>query len=140
MSEQWIATRLLLDRDGRRVEVAIGVPYDDGRNWYCPYRVDRAGEVTIKKRAGGVDGLQALALASEALSQLLEQSGETLTWHVLENGVPVAVGETGDTGIYRLLPAALGFPFYKKMRQLVEDEVAQLADELVRRRLQRDPL
>ena len=133
MNQLWIATRLLLDPTGQRVEVAIGVPYDDGRNWYCPYRIERAGEVTIKK-AGGEDALQSLALAIEALSHSLEQSGATLTWHVLQNDTPIPTAELGDTGIYRLLPSALGFPFYNELRKLVDGQIEQRAEELRRQR------
>ena len=73
---------LTLCSDGaeRFVTVQIGRPYTepDGA-WFCPYRVvGLAPEAT--RRAGGVDGIQALQLALVMIGGELSSSSNSLKW------------------------------------------------------------
>lgn len=86
----WIASRTLVDPNGREVTVAIGAPHVVGPDeWACPYKV--TGLATDhESRTGGADALQALLIAIGTVRGLLEESAEPLTW---------SGSEPGDTGL-----------------------------------------
>lgn len=64
-----IASRTLRARTQLdRVTVSIGAPkpYPDGKDFYCPFRIEGLGDDRVKY-AGGVDSIQALQLAMQRI-------------------------------------------------------------------------
>lgn len=135
MAENWIASRILEDSAGNEWSVRIGVPEQAGEHWECAYAIDKGGNETVG-RAGGGDALQALSLAIETLAGKLEQTGETLTWQVLVSGQKKQASAVGDHGVYRLIPSAMGFPVYKKLWTMIENEGRVMNAEIMERRAQ----
>ncbi|MDA1132958.1 MAG: hypothetical protein O2905_07015 [Proteobacteria bacterium] len=99
-----IAERELDLADGGTVQVKIGKPqqFPEGHSFYCPIQITGLGK-EINLRAGGVDSLQALLMALQAISANLYTSDAaragTLTWlgrrnfslpvnHVIQDLVP----------------------------------------------------
>ena len=91
-----VIARREYDLDGcRAVVVLVGQPFpiDDGVNYFCPYQIVGIGEGQIR-RAGGVDAVQALCLALQAIATRLYASDEyknrRLAWNGMRNlGLPV---------------------------------------------------
>ena len=91
-----IAERELELADGRTVQVVIGQPqlFPEGGSFYCPIRITGIGKEKIM-RVGGVDSVQALVLALQAIDAHLFASlgapDGILNWlgqQVLESPVP----------------------------------------------------
>lgn len=90
-----VIARREFDCDAEKVLLEIGTPYpvDEGKNWFCPYRITGLGFGRVK-RAGGVDSLQAIYLAMQTAATDLYCSDaarkKTLKWLDQRNlGLPV---------------------------------------------------
>jgi hypothetical protein len=72
-----IAQRVFDRSDGGVVVVSIGAPqpFEDGRDFYCPYQIEGLS-APRESRAGGVDGIQALTLALQKVATDLYLSEE----------------------------------------------------------------
>jgi len=70
MSEHELRTviaRREFECGSEKVILEIGTPYpvDEGRNWFCPWRISGLGFDKVR-RTGGVDSMQALYLAMQS--------------------------------------------------------------------------
>jgi hypothetical protein len=133
--EQWVANRTVRDAAGNEWLTSVGVPRkspNHRREWACPFRIVREGRETVAF-AHGIDEMQALELAFQALRMELEKTGATLTWFVTEDGVAEPAAVPGDVGLYRSIPSALGQEVYQRLVRLVDDEVAAITAEYKRR-------
>lgn len=114
-----IGTRALVDIESKRkpVIVRLGRPRRvPGGDWACAYHISRLGSRKIQY-AYGIDAIQALLMAIEGIRVALERSGRQFSW---------AGGEPG-TGFTRLVPIAFGLGFARHLEQLIDQEIAQLA-------------
>lgn len=83
----------------------------------------------IKGRAFGIDSLQALLLAAQALRLRLEGLGVQFSW---------LGGEAGDSGIPRVIPNSYGLAFSERAEQLVLEEATRFVRAAMKvRRIQR---
>jgi len=60
------------------VEIGCPVPFPDGRDYYCPYRITGLGDGKIRG-AGGIDAVQALFLTMQMIGVDLAASPEART-------------------------------------------------------------
>lgn len=101
-----VIARRTFDCGDANVTLEIGAPYpvDEGKTWFCPYRITGFGEARVK-RMGGVDSVQALygALQMAATDLYCSDAAREkhLTW----------VGQQN-----------LGLPFLKAIVDLVPPE------------------
>lgn len=58
--------RLGTQVDGVTVSIGAPKPYADGKDFYCPFRIEGLGDDRVKY-AGGVDAVQALQLAMQRI-------------------------------------------------------------------------
>jgi len=94
---QVLARRILDSRDGRAVEVVMGIPqrFPDGHDdYFCAFQVIGMGDERIRYGAG-VDPFQAVWLTLQMIGGFLytsaEAKGGTLTWLGQANlGFPVS--------------------------------------------------
>jgi hypothetical protein len=84
--------------------------------WVAGFRVEGLTE-ECTGRSFGIDGLQALLLAAQALRLRLEGLDVRFSW---------AGGEPGDTGIPPAIPTSLGLAFTNMAKDLISREVAKL--------------
>jgi hypothetical protein len=119
-----IATRLLARTDtGAAVTVQLGRPRRRRSGEFeCPYRVRGLGRVRIG-RALGVDGVQALQLAFEAVRLELEPHAAVLTWS----------GELGEIGFPQYVPYYFGGRFRKRLEAMINRAVEREAQRLEHR-------
>jgi hypothetical protein len=78
-----IASRSLRKADGVEVSVRICGPQpvaDAPDEWFCAYRIDGLGAGSVDGYALGIDGVQALLLASLSIGDRLSLSPEPLTF------------------------------------------------------------
>jgi len=81
--------------DSGKVILEVGTPYpvDDGKTWFCPYRILGLGNERVK-RTGGIDSVQAVYMALQMAGTDLYTSDPSrqkeLTWcGQLNLGLPV---------------------------------------------------
>jgi hypothetical protein len=105
--------RKLTHRDGREVEVFVGIPIQEGPNgdWKCSYRICGIGSPRLKISMGG-DGIQAFLLALIYVATTLYCSEE------FENGEL-----TWDGG---MTISDLGFPVADTIREEIEAKKARV--------------
>jgi hypothetical protein len=119
-----IATRRLRGPVGM-VVISLGKPRKAREiDWECPYRIRIRG-VTKVRCAHGLDGVQALILAIEAIGRELETYGGMLSWEG---------GEHGDTGFPRFIPNIFGLKPYKRLVRLVDRQIERIARKTEERR------
>jgi hypothetical protein len=125
MSSRIVATRTFRTPSGGQVLATVFEPVMTRPDeWSCAFAITGlAREVTAEAR--GVDGLQALMLASQGIRFHLEASGEALTW---------VDGEPGEYGIPRPIPDSYGVEIERHLTKLVGDEVARLVQAKVQAR------
>lgn len=122
-----IARRVLDRTDGRpgKVIVTIGQPVQTREDeWACPYSISGIGLHGFR-RSFGVDALQSLMLAIEAVRATLAPHRSTLTW---------LGGEPGAVGITMSVPYNLGRGLVDRLEALVERETLRHG-AAVRRRM-----
>ena len=137
--DQWVANRTVRDDAGNECVVSVGIPRKSPKTrheWACPFRIVRDGKETID-HAHGIDQMQALELAVDAIRVALEKSGAALTWFVTQDGVAKPAGEPGDAGFYRSIPSALGQKVYRQLARVVDDELAVITADNIRRHQER---
>jgi hypothetical protein len=93
--------------------------------WRCGYRLTGVGDEKLKY-APGADGVQALFMAFEMLRAGVERSGRSFNWQG-------ALGD-GDAGFYRHVPFFYGYPFYKKVVGLVDEQIKMFAEAAIAKR------
>lgn len=114
---KWLATRVLHDPSGKKIEVQLGFPEPWGTDWRCAYRI-----TGLKPRArygAGVDAMQALSSAFESIATDLRESGQTLSW----------LGMQGETGIRRQVPIAMGPQFANKIEALIDKQIVSFIEK-----------
>lgn len=122
MSNQWIATRILSDVSGDKMEISIGTPSSfTATEWTCSVRVVDAGKEQLLT-ARGADAFQSLMLGLELIRTHLSRTGKTWTW----------MGEPGDHGFPRYVPYFYGVAFSDKLGKMIDDEVEQRAQDIIR--------
>lgn len=103
---------------GRAVKLRLGMPRPLPKSdWECPYQIVGLGK-SQPKVAYGLDGLQALLMAVEALRVRIEKSAKRLTWEG---------GEDGDNGLPRVIPTFFGLSFAEKLSELIDREVERFS-------------
>lgn len=72
-----IARRTLNTKDGRAIEILLGMPepYPDGKDYYCAFQVVGLDDEKVR-HAGGVDAFQALLLALKKLTYYMTSLDE----------------------------------------------------------------
>lgn len=118
---QTLAVRKLRDagRGNRSITITLGLPRRAGKDWLCPYGITGLGK-RISKDVFGVDAIQAILLAMEAIRLDLEKTGRRLSW----------LGEDGETGFPRLVPTFFGAEFAARVNRIIDLEVSRLARAL----------
>lgn len=118
-----IARRVLASEppSQRKYEVRIGKPEPDGAgDWRCAYHVRGIG-MRSPRYAFGVDSVQALILALNAVRSDLEAAGDACHW---------VGGERGDSGFPRYVPAAFGLRFSRRINCMIDREVTRHCKKL----------
>ena len=123
MAEQWIASRTLTDTDGKPVlEVRIGLfCFADPIDWECPFVLAPPGEPGEIQTVPGIDAVQALSLALEAIRVTLAKRPERLCWLGQEPGI---------TGFHRVTHA-FGYGLVERLEHQIDEAVDQHAREVM---------
>jgi hypothetical protein len=122
-----IVERTLRSEGGaaRPVQLRLGMPRPSPKgDWECPYQIVGLGK-SRPQVACGLDGMQALLMAVEALRVTMEESGKRLAWEG---------GENGDHGLPRVVPAFFGVPFAQRVSRLIDQEVERFSRRQARKR------
>lgn len=108
----------------------IGTPHRASwkRDFYCPIRRVRAGKTKLN-RIFGVDSVQALMLAFDAVKAMLETTSPKIKW--------IGSERPGDVGISRRLTTGLGFDFEQGLERMVDKAVLKRSRELEREQARR---
>ena len=125
-----VAERSLRTADAavRSVQIRLGMPRPSPKgDWECPYQIVGLGR-SRPQLAYGLDGIQALLMALEALRVTIEESGKRLTWQG---------GESGDNGLPRVVPTFFGLSFAHRVSKLIDQEIERFSRRQVRKRAQR---
>lgn len=74
-------TLTLVGRPSARVLIVVGKPRKDRRSGdaFCPYRIEGVGDEQLQQ-AGGIDSVQALQSAMQAVRAQLEPHADKLEW------------------------------------------------------------
>lgn len=117
-----VATRVF--KVGRRqvLRAILHLPIETGSAppvWAAGFSVAGLAE-PCTGRALGVDSLQALLHAAQAVRLLLEGVAPTFTWFGWE---------PGDTGIPRTIPVSYGLAFSKAMERLIEERTTEFVQQ-----------
>lgn len=117
-----IAVRRLavVGEPGREVVVTLGKPRPDpkpGGDWMCSYLVEGLPDAR-KRAAHGVDAMQALLMALEAVRVALRAAGLQLAWEG---------GEPGDAGIPRMVPLFYGLGFAREIERHIDAQIEERA-------------
>ncbi len=77
-----IARRELL-RNNSPVIVSIGLPYEQGRHWHAPFRIDGAADEPVLHAASGRDSVEAIQSAVKMIGATVNSwnSDGAITWH-----------------------------------------------------------
>ncbi|HYD46948.1 MAG TPA: hypothetical protein VEB21_01305 [Terriglobales bacterium] len=119
--KKWLAIRELNHSIIKRpVQVRIGFPAPARRDWRCPYQIVGLGSRRVRY-AYGVDSMQALQMALEAVAIELRPHRSQLSW----------LNTLGLTGLYRPVPIGFGPKFAEQLEERI-----QKATETVARRLE----
>jgi len=123
MAEQWIASRTLTDIEGKPVlEVRIGLPRPaDPIDWECPFVLAPPGEPGDIQTVPGIDAVQALSLALEAIRVALAKRPDRLCWLGQEPGI---------TGFHRVTHA-FGFALVERIERQIDEAVDEHAREVM---------
>ena len=128
--ERIVFGRVIAEREYRvgreKVLLQIGTPHEASwkRDFYCPIRLVRDGNTTLKWAFGG-DAVQALQLALQLSRVLLQTSSPRITW---DGGQA-----PGDVGIEKTIFSAYGLEFTRDLERRVDEAVLERGRELERR-------
>lgn len=122
-----IVAERILARAGRAdslVRVLVGKPKKDraSDNYFCPYRIEGLGREQVQQ-AWGVDAIQALQSAMQAIRVELEPHAEGLEW---------LGGQGGTLGFPKMIPDAFGPKLSRRLEKLVDRETDRHARALMR--------
>jgi hypothetical protein len=121
-----VAERLLtrVGRAGSPVRVRVGKPKKDraSGDYFCPYRVEGLGRGQVQQ-AWGVDSVQALQSAMQAIRLVLEPHADALEW---------LGGQGGTLGFPKSIPDSFGVKLSRRLEKLVERETNRHARTLER--------
>jgi hypothetical protein len=118
-------TLTLVGRTAAQVRIIIGKPRKDRRSsdYCCPYRLEGMGDGRVQE-SWGVDSVQALQLAMQAIRVQLEPHSDSLEW---------LGGQGGSLGFPKVIPDVLGPKLTRRLEKLVERELDRHARTLERR-------
>jgi hypothetical protein len=118
-------TLTLVGRAAAQVRVVIGKPRKDrgSSDYFCPYRLEGMGEGQ-PQQAWGVDSVQALQSAMQAIRVQLEPHTDNLQW---------LGGRGGSLGFPKVIPDVLGPKLTRRLEKMVERELDRHARMLERR-------
>lgn len=118
-------TLTLVGRTSAQVRVIIGRPRKDrgSSDYFCPYRLEGIGDGQ-PQRAWGVDSVQALQLAMQAIRARLEPHTDELEW---------LGGRGGSLGFPKVIPDVFGPKLTHRLEKMVEREMDRYARTLERR-------
>jgi hypothetical protein len=114
-----IATRTFKAQGRRKLTAVLCRPIRvraSPEEWVAGFRIEGLAE-ECTGRSFGIDGLQAVLLAAQALRNRMEGLDVGFSW---------LGGEQGDTGIPPAIPTSLGFAFTKMAEDLISREVSKL--------------
>jgi len=99
---------------GEKITLRISKPKKDRHgDWKCDFQIQGLGDDEIKA-AHGIDSMQAITVAIQAIRAFLTKSGRELTWEG---------GEKGDIGMPFEIPAYLPLPQRNRIEQVVKEEI-----------------
>ncbi len=107
-----------------RVYVRLGKPKKDraSGDYTCSFIIDGLGETTVQ-RASGIDAMQALQLAMQAIRKALLPHAKRLRW----------VGsQPGGLGFPMAIPEVFGVEFSQRLEGLVQRETNRFGRHLER--------
>lgn len=107
-----------------RVHVRLGKPKKDraSGDYTCPFIIDGLGERTVQQ-ASGIDAMQALQLAMQAIRKALLPYAKRLRW----------VGsQPGGLGFPMAIPEVFGVKFSQRLEGLVQRETERFGHSLER--------
>jgi hypothetical protein len=107
-----------------RVRVRLGKPRKDrtSGDYNCPFIIDGLGESTVQQ-ASGIDAIQALQLAMQAIRKALHPYAKQLRW----------VGSPpGGLGFPMMIPEVFGVKFSQRLEGLVQRETDRFGRSLER--------
>lgn len=112
-----IATRTLTDEATHRtVIVTLWAPIEvHSDEWSCAYRIPGMRKT---RQAFGIDAIQSLSNALEAVRMSLKDAKSNYTWKG---------GEQGDPGFEQPIPHYFGVKFADRMARLIDREARTLA-------------
>lgn len=118
-------TLTLVGRTAAQVRVIIGKPKKDrgSSDYFCPYRLEGIGEGQLQQ-AWGVDSVQALQSAMQAIRVQLESHTNELEW---------LGGRGGSLGFPKVIPDVFGPKLTLRLEKMVERELDRHARTLERR-------
>lgn len=118
-------TLTLVGRTAAQVHVIIGKPRKDrgSSDYFCPYRLEGLGDGQ-PQQAWGVDSVQALQSAMQAIRVQLEPHTDELEW---------LGGRGGSLGFPKVIPDVFGPKLTRRLEKLVEREMDRHARTLERR-------
>ena len=113
-----LATRRLREvgAEKRLITVTLGAPQRRSRNWTCAFRITGLEE-RILESVDGVDAIQSLLLALEAIRVRLDATGRRFSWLGLE----------GETGFCRVILTPFGPESARRIDRMIDKEIARCA-------------
>jgi hypothetical protein len=122
-----IAERTLTTvEQGASVRIRVGKPRKDRAtgDFFCPFSIEGLGDRKLRE-AWGIDSMQALQNALQAIRIELASHANTLTW---------AGGQDGWLGFPKVIPDLFGPKFTQRLEKLVDRETDRFARTLEARR------
>jgi hypothetical protein len=107
-----------------RVHVRLGKPKKDriSGDYTCPFIIEGLGDSTVQQ-AFGIDAMQALQLAMQAIRKALHPYAKRLSW----------VGSPpGGLGFPMMIPEVFGVKFSQRLEGIVQRETDRLGRSLER--------
>ena len=120
-------------RGRKRIIVRLGMPRKEEPSgtrrkgelpaWLCPFQIWGIGRSRVE-RALGLDAVQALQIAMQAIRVQLERHANGATW---------AGGERGDPGFPQVVPS-FGLVFDRRMSRIIAREEKLFVRQVLRKR------
>lgn len=125
-----IAVREFVRLDGRsviRIELCRPSASIENNEWLCRFRIVDGGVVAVDDHSFGSDSLQAVVSAIAGIRWQFEHGPLN---GVLNKDESWFKDESRSTGLPIYLPQGLGYEFDRRLRELVEGEIARHLREL----------
>lgn len=105
------------------IQVEINWPVPSQEDWACHFQItDTKDTVILEKTAHGIDALQALLLAIEAVRAVLQEKFPDYQWQ----GNPTH----GQTGISRMTPAYLPKIYTDNIDNYIDEQVSDFLKQI----------